>query len=175
MNTNDVRTVPGREIRGEKKGPICRGGSWHRAAAALVLAACALLAAAPARGAERWEVLQAIHWVENPRDVVRAGPCGELGPYQFRESTWRMHTAEPFSRALDKGRADAVAAAHYEWIRTQLESRGVKATPYTIALAWNAGVGRAATGKVPAASRDYATRVSNLVRDLEAHRVADAW
>src|SRR2546430_6926225 len=36
----------------------------------------------------RQVTLEAIHNLENPRDLTRPGPRGELGAYQFRESTW---------------------------------------------------------------------------------------
>src|SRR4051812_42831736 len=48
----------------------------------------------------RWETLEAIHWVENPTDSARPGPCGELGAYQFRLETWKMHSRRPFSAAV---------------------------------------------------------------------------
>jgi hypothetical protein len=66
--------------------------------------------------ADRELTLAAIHKLENPWNVTRPGPHGELGPYQFRESTWHRHTAEPFCRALDTRVSDAVAERHFEWI-----------------------------------------------------------
>jgi hypothetical protein len=120
----------------------------------------------PAIAASRTETLQAIHWVENPSDSVRPGPCGELGAYQFRAATWQMHSQLPFAEAIDRQTSDEVAVRHYEWLKTTLTRAGVEASTYNIALAWNAGVNAVIRGRIPAASRDYATRVNNLAADL---------
>ena len=124
-------------------------------------AALALFVAS-ASAASRWATLEAIHRLENPRDLATPGPCGELGAYQFREQTWRMHTSLPFVRALDRRASDDVAVKHYDWLRRRLENAGVSATPYAIALAWNGGLDRAVRGKACAATRDYAERVANI-------------
>ena len=115
--------------------------------------------------ADRWETLQAIHMIENPRNSTRPGSHGELGAYQFRHATWRMHTRRPFQLALNRAESDAVAAAHYEYLRDGLERSGVPATTYNIAVAWNAGLDAAISGHAPRASRNYAERVVNLTRD----------
>jgi hypothetical protein len=115
---------------------------------------------------QRWETLQAINWVENPRNTTRVGPRGELGPYQFRLSTWRMHTRKPFSLAVQREAADEVAVKHYEWLKRNLESNGIQATPYNIALAWNAGLDQVVNGRAPAAAYAYADQVNNLVAQL---------
>jgi hypothetical protein len=119
-------------------------------------------AGAQARAEQRWETLEAIHWVENPSNTTKPGPLGELGPYQFREVTWRMHTRKPFRCALDRTAADAVAVMHYEWIKRGLEQAGVPATTYNIAMAWNGGLRATIRGQAPPAARDYAERVENL-------------
>ena len=118
--------------------------------------------ATTASASSRWATLEAIHGLENPRDLTRPGPCGELGAYQFREQTWRMYTHVPFAHALDRRASDAVAVKHYDWIKRSLESAGVPATTYAIALAWNGGLDRAVRGTSSAATRDYAERVANL-------------
>jgi hypothetical protein len=74
----------------------------------------AVLMATPARASERWATLEAIHQLENPSNSEQPGALGELGAYQFREDTWKMHTTAPFSRALDRRSSDAVAVKHYE-------------------------------------------------------------
>ena len=125
------------------------------------------LACASAWASERWETLQAINWVENPRNSTRVGPHGELGPYQFRYSTWRMYTRKPFALAVQREASDEVAIKHYEWLKRGLESGGVAATPYNIALAWNAGLDQVVNGRVPASAYNYAQQVSNLVVRLE--------
>jgi hypothetical protein len=131
-----------------------------------------ILTGLPTFASERWATLEAIHCVENPRDVTRPGPCGELGAYQFREMTWRMHTEAPFVSALDRRASDAVAVKHYEFLKRELERAGVAATPYTIALAWNGGLAAAVRRRAPAAARDYAERVANLAGTFDHGAVA---
>jgi hypothetical protein len=140
-----------------------------------VLVPALLGAAAPATASERWETLEAIHLLENPYDSAQPGSLGELGAYQFREKTWRMHTSAPFSLALDRRVSDAVAVKHYDWLKAELARRGMEATPFRIALAWNGGLGAALAGRPAPSAVDYATRVVNLA--LELHRrelLADA-
>jgi hypothetical protein len=129
-----------------------------------LLAAFVLLVTVSAgRASVRWATLEAIHQLENPHDLSRPGPRGELGAYQFRRSTWRMHTKLPFERALERAASDRVAVLHYEWLKRGLEQAHVEATPYNIALAWNGGLDAAISGKAPGVARDYAGRVVNLV------------
>jgi hypothetical protein len=116
---------------------------------------------------DRWETLRAINWVENPTNHTRVGRYGELGPYQFRVATWRMHTTKPFSLATNRAVADEVAVKHYEWIRQALQRAGVDPNPYNIAMAWNCGVSAVVAGRVPDASYSYAERVSNLVETFK--------
>ncbi len=115
-----------------------------------------------ARATIRWATLEAIHQLENPHDLSRPGPRGELGAYQFRLATWRMHTRESFQRALDRPVSDSVANKHYDWLKRGLEGAGLPATPYHIALAWNGGLSAAIAGKSPLAAHDYAARAANL-------------
>jgi hypothetical protein len=127
-----------------------------------------------ARASERWATLEAIHQLENPRDTEAPGSFGELGAYQFREETWKMHTEAPFTRALDRRSSDAVAVKHYDWIKSELEKKGVAATPYNVALAWNGGIKAAFDPHPPAGAVDYATRAANIAAVLEKTRLADA-
>lgn len=122
---------------------------------------------------DRWETLRAINWVENPTNHTRVGRFGELGPYQFRAATWRMHTKKSFQLAKQREAADEVAVAHYEWIKARLERAGVDASPFNIAMAWNTGVENVVNGRVPSVSYDYAQRVTNLVHTFK-HSVARA-
>jgi len=117
-----------------------------------------------AAAADRWETLRAINWVENPTNQTQVGRYGELGPYQFRPTTWRMHTTKPFSLAVQRAAADEVAVKHYEWIRRTFEQAGVAPSAFNIALAWNCGVDAVLTGRAPSASYNYAERVNNLVQ-----------
>jgi hypothetical protein len=137
-----------------------------------IFALALLLPLAEARASERWATLEAIHQLENPNDTPQPGRCGELGPYQFREQTWKMHTVAPFSRALDRHSSDAVAVKHYEWLKAELVRRGIAVRPYSIAMAWNGGLGAVIQPDPPASAVDYATRVANLAADYESHEVA---
>lgn len=138
----------------------------------LLIISCLLISAA--RASDRWETLEAIHWVENPTASTKPGPKGELGPYQFMRKTWQMHTKQPFHLANDRKIADQIAVAHYEWIRQGLVRNGLDASPYNIAMAWNAGLGAVVQGKIPSQTRNYAERVVNLVEDLKARQIASA-
>ena len=129
-----------------------------------------------ARASIRWETLEAIHAIENPYNRSAPGPCGELGAYQFRLDTWRMHSRRPFNEALDRHCSDEVAVRHYDWLKGALERKGLESSIYNIALAWNAGLGAVMSGRVPAVSRDYATRVENIATELHSRQrqLADA-
>ena len=123
-----------------------------------------------AGAADRWETLRAINWVENPTNQTKVGRFGELGPYQFRPATWRMHTDKPFSLAIVREEADAVAVKHYEWIKHAFEEAGVEVNSFNIALAWNSGVDAVLSGRSPSASYNYAERVTNLVETFREGR-----
>ena len=141
----------------------------------LVGAALALVAAAPTlKASERWETLEAIHWIENPHNSPRPGPYGELGAYQFRESTWRTYTSVPFTHALDRQTSDKVAVQHYEWLRQGLVRNGVEASAYNIALAWNGGLAAVVRGSVPASSYNYAERVMNIAQGIHKAQMASS-
>ena len=123
---------------------------------------------------ERWQTLRAINWVENPTNHTKTGRFGELGPYQFRPTTWRMHTKRPFAQAIHREASDEVAVKHYEWIKRTLEKSGVDASPFNIAMAWNSGVSNVLNGRVPTVAYDYATRVTNLVQTFKQRSPATA-
>ncbi|HZZ19108.1 MAG TPA: hypothetical protein VFE25_07060 [Opitutaceae bacterium] len=143
-----------------------------RLAAAFVIVF--LLVVHKAAASERWATLEAIHQLENPGDKSTPGSLGELGAYQFREQTWKMHTQAPFSRALDRRSSDAVAVKHYEWIKSELERRGLAVTPYNVALAWNGGIRAVTDGHPPAVAVDYASRAANLAAEFDRSQVADS-
>jgi hypothetical protein len=132
------------------------------------------LAPAQVNASSRSETLEAIHRIENPRDLSRPGKYGELGAYQFRQGTWHMHTTLPFEKALDRTESEQIAVKHYEWLRRGLARNGVAQTPYNIALAWNAGLSSVVRGRTSRASHDYAQRVSNLATDLRVNQLAVA-
>lgn len=141
---------------------------------ALCFAAALAAFAVPQRvlASNRWETLEAIHRIENPRNTMVPGRHGELGAYQFRSSTWRMHTTLPFERALDRPTAEAVAVRHYEWLRRGLIRNGLEDSSYNIALAWNGGLMAAVQGRASSSAREYAERVNNIVGSLRAGRLA---
>jgi hypothetical protein len=132
----------------------------------VLLAGCLQGYALPVQMPDRQATLEAIHQVENPRDLKRAGPDGELGAYQFRRETWQMHTARPFYEALDRQASDEVAARHFEWLRHGLVRGGCEPTTYNIALAWNAGLSAVLRQRAPARSHFYAERVVNLAGEF---------
>ncbi len=123
---------------------------------------------------DRWETLRAINWVENPTNHTRMGRFGELGPYQFRPATWRMHTRKPFQMAIQREAADEVAVIHYEWIKDRLQAAGVNASTFNIAMAWNTGVDNVINGRAPSVSYNYAERVVNLVHTFHQRALATA-
>lgn len=153
---------------GERGGTRVQGnGYWWVGLLALVFTGWVQ----PAAASDRWEVLQAINLVENPTNSTRMGRNGELGPYQFRQGTWKMHTKKPFYLATQREEADRIAVKHHDWIKTQLERNGIEATPYRIALAWNAGVSATINGRAPTRSHDYASRVEALTEDLKRRQL----
>lgn len=133
-----------------------------------------LLCLPKARAATRWEILEAIHSIENPRDLTRPGRHGELGAYQFRAQTWRMHSQEPFRQALVRESSDQVAVQHYEWIRRGLMRNGREPSVYNIALAWNGGLDAVVKGKAPTRAHEYAERVTNILAAHASSRLASA-
>jgi len=139
-----------------------------------VLLVTLVVMAGSAYASDRGETLQAINWVENPRNSMKVGPRGELGPYQFRPATWRMYTNKPFELAAQREHADEVAVLHYEWLKRGLQGAGIEPTPYTIALAWNAGLGQVINDRVPPATYAYAEQVANLAASFKAERLATA-
>ncbi len=116
---------------------------------------------------ERAAILEAIRNLENPRNLTRPGPRGELGPYQFRAATWRMHTSLPFAQAIDRETSDRVAEQHYEWLRRGLLAAGMPVSPYNIGLAWNGGLSAAVKRRSPRAAHHYAQRAANLAATME--------
>jgi hypothetical protein len=146
--------------------------SAHTVRTAAVFILVSLLAVQTGRASERWATLEAIHQLENPGDKSTPGSLGELGAYQFREQTWKMHTQAPFSRALDRRSSDAVAVKHYDWIKSELERRGLPITAYNVALAWNGGIRAVTDGHPPAVAVDYASRAANLAAEFDRSQVA---
>jgi len=139
---------------------------------AVVFAAFALIFSSSVQAWERTDVLDAIHQVENPHNTMRVGRRGELGPFQFRPAVWYSYTQKPFSLAADGNEAQAVAEAHYDWIKRGLERNKLDVTPYYIGLVWNAGLHATLNGRASANSKHYAQRVANLVENKDATTAA---
>ena len=131
---------------------------------------------APAKSAvdEHQLLLEVLHSLENPNNVTRVGRRGELGPYQFRPATWRMHTSKPFSQANDHATASEIATLHCDWLRRGLQKRGLEPTVYNLALAWNAGLDATIKGRATGQSHRYAQRAHNLWTDLRSTREKEA-
>ena len=101
------------------------------------------------------------------RPCAKIGRRGERSAWQISPEVWREYCEAPFTRASSDGRLAAmVAAAHLEWLRLSLEQKGRPATPYNLALAWNAGLGAVLTGKAPPGAHDYAARAVALYEAL---------
>jgi len=126
-----------------------------------------------ALASDRWETLRAINMVENPTNQTAYGSRGELGPYQFRSSTWHMHTNKSFRLANDRATADQVAVMHYEWIKERLKEAGIDANSYNIAMAWNCGISAVINGRVPTQTYHYAERVNNLADSYRQPQVEE--
>jgi hypothetical protein len=120
--------------------------------------------------ADRSDILHAINLVENPSNSTGYGPCGELGPYQFRSSTWHMYSQKPFGMANDRASADEVAARHYEWIKHRLTEAGIDANVFNIAMAWNCGLTAVVSGHIPEVTYHYAEQVRNLAESFADRR-----
>ena len=133
---------------------------------------CLILPVAGARAAfvhdlpqSELDFLHAVRQVESgDRYDCPPGRAGELGAYQFKREVWAKYTRSSFSQARTPG-ADEVAADHYAWIVSQLERRGILANPWNVAAAWNGGLKVVTDRRIGAATRDYASRVANLVQD----------
>lgn len=122
---------------------------------------------------ERAATLEAIRLLENPRSLSRPGPGGELGPWQFKAETWRMHSRQPFAVALNREEAFRVACQHYDWICRGLAKARKPQDAYHVALAWNSGLYAVLRGQAPSRAHRYAERAANLAEALrQGPRVA---
>lgn len=101
------------------------------------------------------------------------GKLGERGSYQFRRSTWRLHTSSSFDLAENREVANTVAKRHYAWIEAQLKANGLDPSPYNVALAWNAGVNAVIRGKAPNVAHDYAARVVNIASTVSEYKAPE--
>ena len=101
------------------------------------------------------------------RPCAKIGRRGERSAWQISPEVWREYCQAPFTLASsDAMLASVVATAHLQWLRRGLERDDKPATPYNLALAWNAGLGAVLTGKAPPGAHDYAARAEALYESL---------
>lgn len=90
------------------------------------------------------------------------GPRGELGRYQIKRITWRQHSDLPFEWAIVEAEENYVAEEHLKWLGEHLEF----VTPYTLALAWKAGLKRVRSETYTLDAIRYARRVNAIYKEL---------
>jgi hypothetical protein len=115
-------------------------------------------------------LLEAIRRVEHTARH-QVGRAGERSEYQFIPAVWRQHSKFPIWRASSNkpecvAEQQRVARAHLSWIRVAMPRIGLSTTPYTLALVWNAGIGRVSRHETSLAQQDYANRVNNTYQNL---------
>jgi hypothetical protein len=119
----------------------------------------------PATDSDR--LLNAIRQVEEWQG--RDGAAGERGPWQITKAVWMQHCpAWGFEKARAQRYARVCAARHLDWLVAGLRRKGIEPVPYTLALAWNAGLTGATNGRAPRRAHDYADRVQALYLALNS-------
>lgn len=106
--------------------------------------------------------LKAVAQVETGGNARAIGRLGERGLYQFTRTTWRRYSKRPFVDAHHPAIAYDVAVRHFNWLHERLVANGAEPTMHRMAVAWNAGLSRALSGRPPRSTHDYARRVANL-------------
>jgi len=152
--------------------------SWIRNVGLPLAAVLALVSSGNARTAhpqpeiDREAFLTAIAEVETGGNSRAVGRLGERGQFQFRGSVWRQYTNRSFFEAHNPTMSYYVAVKHFDWLVDGFRRNGRHPTPYLMAAAWNSGLTRTLSGRLPSSTRSYAQRVSNIVSVLETPRVA---
>ena len=120
---------------------------------------------APASSTRLFAVYDALHEVENPRNRLRPGKAGELGPVQFTRDAWEETTTLPFTPVWVWRYSAEVGVKRLRWLETELRRRHVFPTPFRLAVAWKFGLTDALqNGRPPTpAEFEYADRVRHLV------------
>lgn len=121
---------------------------------------------------DRDAFLAAIAEVETGGNARAVGRKGERGMYQFRSAVWRQYTRRSFFDAHNPTLSYYVAVKHFDWLYDGFRRNGRQPTPYLMAAAWNGGLTRVLSGRLPPSTRSYAERVSNIVSIAVAPRVA---
>jgi soluble lytic murein transglycosylase-like protein len=145
--------------------------SLRRPFATLVVVACAwfgseLRVQAQTNGAElldKESFLRAISEVETGGNSRAIGRAGERGMYQFSRQTWRQHTSRSFHDAHNPLVSKQIARMHFDWLEAGFRRNGRTPNSYMMAAAWNAGLSRTLSGRIPRSTVDYAKRVTNIV------------
>lgn len=117
---------------------------------------------------DRDAFLSAIAEVETGGNVHAVGRHGERGQYQFRKNVWRQYTTRSFFDAHNPTLSYYVALKHFDWLYDGFLRNGRTPTPYLMAAAWNGGLSRTLSGRLPSSTRSYAQRVSNIIAVTEA-------
>jgi hypothetical protein len=98
-------------------------------------------------GATDAQIIQALEMTE--ASYGKIGRAGEVLPSQLSPATVHDHGMDPL--------------ANLRWLKKEFAKRGVAQLPFNYALAWNAGLTGATTGRAPISSYRYACRmVANL-------------
>jgi hypothetical protein len=126
----------------------------------------ALAVASPPEETSHARIAHSIAQKEN-WDGHSIGAADERGRYQFKPSTWFQHSRHPLwwaSSSLQKciAEQDRVARCIIAEAEARLPEIGMTVSVYTIALAWNCGLG--ALGETP---RRIPDRAAQFARDVE--------
>lgn len=131
--------------------------------------ALTVVVAAHASGLDAQRLADALRVREGYRG--QPGALGEAGPWQIRAVTWAQHMPGiPFARAVQAGPARTCALKHIAWLSAALEARGVPATAFNVAVAWNAGLERYTSGGAPVRAYRYGADVEALYNGAMGQR-----
>jgi len=158
---------------GERPRAFARISGGFRRSVMAVLAVAAFGAVPFVQGQTRATVdkdsfLKAVALVESNNNPRAVGRLGERGLFQFRKETWKQYTRRSFYKAHDRQTAYEIASKHYDWLYKRFVANGYRPTPYLMAAAWNAGLSKTLSGRMPASTRSYARRVASLAADFAA-------
>ena len=135
----------------------------------LLILAASLFVAIPAQEIRHVRLTHAIVLREN-WDGHSIGAADERGRYQFKPSTWFRFSHRPLfwassSRQDCLAEQDRVARRVISEAITRLPAMGMPVSPYTIALAWNAGLGAVERREIPMRAFEFAAAVKALYED----------
>lgn len=99
------------------------------------------------------QIIQALEMTEASYGQI--GRAGEITPSQLSPATVHDHGTDPLN--------------NLRWLRREFVKRGVALHPFNYALAWNAGLTAATTGKAPTSSYRYASRMVANLEQITLH------